>query len=155
MTTDKNYSPPAPFGPFLGISGPYNEETSEYPSEPVIGMWVYEGIVFHISDEVQPALPLKMVGNTKLINWEVPKQQVKDTQYAIDANNQCWKRKVDGVGLFPVSAETLLLDTDEEKICASLGVEPPELDWQKKAKAAGWISPEDVFKMLIDAGAVT
>jgi hypothetical protein len=141
---DPNYKVPKGFEPHLN-----------YPDGktgvPVVGLAVlnFEGVEYHFQDiedllfnieEKVPALPLKRYAKLWHKGWDIP------DYYAIDASGQCWGA-LGGHGsvLYPVTPEELLniTDSDNDKtlICQVLSREPPMLDWQKKALAAGWTPP--------------
>jgi len=134
---DKDYKVPEGFEPHLiypdGVNG-----------IPCVGFAILKQadetqLLFNIEEKV-PALPLLESGKFWYMGWDIP------TPYAIDANKQCWMGGGHGEALVPVTAERIIeesgADTDNDRLCKLLGVEPPMAEWQKKALAAGWTPPE-------------
>lgn len=139
---DPNYKVPEGFSPWL-----------TYPEEYPDGVPYIDRVTlkidgdllsFYIKEKI-PALPLKGYGELWYTGWEIP------TEWAIDANNQCWLSGSHGEALMPTKSKKLInaAETDEDKecVCNILGVKPPESSWVEKAKLRGWLSPEEVKKL--------
>lgn len=141
MRLDKNYKVPEGFEPVLNYR-------NDQAGEPVVGECRLKGsgysrhLVFFIGDpaDVIPALPLKDHGELWHTGWDIP------TRWAIDASGACWMDNAHGHALCPVPVGALLGEAENQsarnRIRASLGMEPEELEWMVAARAAGWRPPE-------------
>jgi len=134
MKLDKNYKVPFGFYPHM------NYPDGVHPV-PVVGLCAYitsvgRELLFNIKNGPSPTLPFIAFGEIEHMGWDI------NTPWAIDADKQCWMGGGHGEAMSPVPVKGLMneaeSDEDKEEIAKALGMEPPELSWQKKARAAGW-----------------